>query len=177
MTVTRNTRYVALLRAVNVGGTKLPMSELRAVCVAAGFEQVETYIASGNVVFTSHASGAQVQSQLQRRLAELAGKPITVVLRTAAQMRSVLAANPFAQREPRLTHAFFLPTPPPKDAIDGARHRQDEDIRLGEREIYVYYPHGMGQSRLQIPAAAAGTARNMNTVGKLAAMASQDGST
>lgn len=67
--------------------------------------------------------------------------------------------------------AFFLDEPPPADAVEAARNRAGEEIALGRREIYVHYPEGMGRSKLRLPAAEAGTARNMNTVAKLAEMA------
>ena len=167
------TTYVALLRAVNVGGTgKLPMADLKSVCVEAGFDKVQTYIASGNVVFESKEPAAQVKSALESRLHAYAKKPIDVFLRTAADMRAVLAANPFKKPEPKFVYAFFLGEKPPTDAATNAKHLADEQIHPGKRELYVYYPQGMGQSKLVIPAAARGTARNMNTVAKLVAMSS-----
>jgi uncharacterized protein (DUF1697 family) len=168
------TRYVALLRAVNVGGTgKLPMAELRKMCGKAGFGRVETYIASGNVVFESKAKPAAVKAELESRLRAHLGKPIGVVVRTAAEMAVLLRANPFSHAEPKHTYAIFLDTRPPRDALQRATGRTDETMALGEREIFVQYPSGMGRSRLRIPAAKAGTARNMNTVAKLAEMASK----
>jgi uncharacterized protein (DUF1697 family) len=167
------TRYIALLRAVNVGGTgRLPMAELRAMCCDVGFVRVETYIASGNVVFESRAAAAKVKSELERRLLAYAGKRVGVVLRTGAEMQAVLAANPFPTAQPNHTYAFFLDEPPPRDALEYAVGIGDEEIRLGKREIYVHYRGGMGRSKLRIPAAKSGTARNMNTVAALAAMAS-----
>ncbi|MGA2562761.1 MAG: DUF1697 domain-containing protein [Steroidobacteraceae bacterium] len=166
-------RYVALLRAVNVGGTgTLPMSALKSICRDAGFKGIETYIASGNVVFDSQDGAAQVRSTLMSGLRAYSGKSIGVFVRTAAEMRAVLAGNPFARAPPGYTYAFFLADKPPGDAIAACSGRLDEQIRLGRREIYVYYPSGMGKSRLRIPAARRGTARNINTIAKLAAMSS-----
>jgi uncharacterized protein (DUF1697 family) len=166
--------YIALLRAVNVGGTgKLPMAELKAMCRGAGFARVQTYIASGNVVFASTASPAKVKSELERRLRVYAGKPIGVVVRTASEMAAVLKANPFPRAAPNHTVAIFLDEPPPPDALEHAVGVRDEKMRLGAREIYVHYGSGMGKSKLKIPAAKTGTARNMNTVAKVAEMASK----
>ena len=164
------TRYIALLRAVNVGGTgKLPMAGLKKMCAEAGFSRIETYIASGNVVFESKGAPAKVQSELETRLFAYFGKA-TVFVRTAAEMQGVLNANPFPEAESKHTYAFFLNAKPPHDALDNVTGRADEEMRLGQREIYVHYPSGMGQSKLRIPAANQGTARNMNTVAKLVAM-------
>jgi uncharacterized protein (DUF1697 family) len=164
--------YIALLRAVNVGGTgKLPMTELTAMCEKAGFLKVKTYIASGNVVFQSKLSEAKVKTLLDKMLEEYAGKPVGVMIRTAREMKAVLAANPFPDHAPNATAAIFLDQAPPADALDKITGQKDEKLRLGVREIYVHYGPGMGESKLKIPSAKTGTARNMNTVAKLAAMA------
>jgi uncharacterized protein (DUF1697 family) len=166
------TAFVVLLRAVNVGGTgKLPMSELKAMCEAAGFAKVRTFIASGNVVFEGKASEAQVKAALEKRLLAYAGKPVGVLVRTAAEMAAVAKNNPFPKAAPNRTVAIFLDAPPAADALERASGRNDEDMRLGLREIYVHHGDGMAGSRLKIPAAAAGTARDMNTIAKLAEMA------
>ena len=166
--------FVALLRAVNVGGTgKLPMSELKAMCEELGFAEVRTYIASGNVVFTSRKSEAAVKAALEKRIAAYAGKSVGVLVRSAAEMAQVSADNPFPKAAPNRTVAIFLDTAPPKDTLAAVRGRKDEAIKLGKREIYVHYGEGMGQSKLVIPAAKAGTARNMNTVATLAKMAAE----
>jgi uncharacterized protein (DUF1697 family) len=165
------TKYIALLRAVNVGGTgKLPMSDLKAICADAGCSKVQTYIASGNVVFARDASAAKVKSDLEARLRAYAGKPIGVVVRTAAEMAAVLRANPFPGAAPERTVAIFLDAPPPADALARATGVKNEQMRLGRREIFVHYADGIGKSRLNIPAAKAGTARNMNTVARLVEM-------
>lgn len=166
------TAYVALLRAVNVGGTgKLPMSDLTAMCEAAGFAKVKTYIASGNVVFESTMKEAEVAAALDKQLAAYAGKPVGVLVRTAVEMKAVLVGNPFPGAAPNHTVAIFLDKRPPKDALDTMVAPDGEEARLGTREIYVHYPHGQGRSKLKLPAAKAGTARNINTVAKLAEMA------
>jgi uncharacterized protein (DUF1697 family) len=165
---------VALLRAVNVGGTgKLPMSDLKDICEELGFGAVRTYIASGNVVFESRKSEAEVKAALEKRLDAYAGKPVGVLVRTAAEMAQVLADNPFPKAAPNRTMAVFLDRAPPADTLAGVRGQKDEEIRLGRREIYIHYGEGMGQSKLVIAAAKAGTARNMNTVAVLAKMAGE----
>jgi len=165
------TTYIALLRAVNVGGTgKLPMAELKAMCEGAGFEAVQTYIASGNVVFNSAKSAAQVKAVLEAALQAYAGKPVGVMVRTAAELAAVLSINPFPDAAPNRTVAIFLDAAPAADAIEKVSGRKDEDVALGKREIYVHYGEGMGDSKLKIPAAKEGTARNINTISKLVEM-------
>ena len=164
--------YIALLRAVNVGGTgKLPMTELKAMCIAAGFAQVQTYIASGNVVFVADQTEQQVQAALGQRLAAYAGKPVGVIVRTAQEMAAVLADKPFPDAPGNRTVAIFLDSAPPADTVAQLKGQNDELVQLGLREIYVAYGSGMGSSKFKIPAAANGTARNMNTVAKLVEMA------
>jgi uncharacterized protein (DUF1697 family) len=166
------TAFIALLRAVNVGGTgKLPMSELKALCDAAGFAKASTYIASGNALFESDLAEAEVKSRLEAALQTYAGKPVGVLVRTAAEMAAVAEANPFAERPGNLVAAVFLDHAPPPDALDAAVNVSVEEMALGVREIYIHYPNGQGQSKLKIPAAKAGTVRNLNTVAKLAELA------
>lgn len=166
------TAFVALIRAVNVGGTgKLPMSDLKAMCEEAGFKSVKTYIASGNVVFTADLTEARVKAELEQRLADYDGRPVGVLVRTAAEMAQVRDANPFPGEPANKVVAMFLDAAPPKNAAEQASGAEDEVIKPGSREIYVFYPKGQGLSKLKVPAAKAGTARNMNTVAKLAQMA------
>jgi uncharacterized protein (DUF1697 family) len=163
------TTYIALLRAVNVGGTgKLPMSELRAMCESIGFAKVRTYIASGNVVFESGLSETAVKTKLERCLETHTGMQIGVLIRTGEELAAVLASNPFRSAAPNRTVAIFLDAPPPTDTLSGVSGQQTEEIALGKREIYVHYGDGMAKSKLKIRAAKSGTARNMNTVAKLA---------
>ena len=126
------TSYVALLRAVNVGGTgKLPMAELVAMCEAEGWTRVRTYIASGNVVFDSTATAKQVKAALERRLQAYAGKPVGVLVRSAAEIARVLAANPFPTEPGNRTVAIFLDGPPPADTLQTLRHVRDERVVPG----------------------------------------------
>ena len=165
--------FIALLRAVNVGGTgKLPMADLEAMCKAAGFAAVRTYIASGNVVFRSGLTENQAKAALEARLQAYAGRDVGVVMRTAAEMTEVLADNPFADAPGNRVMAVFLGEPASPAVLDGMTGRaDDEEVVVARREIYIRYGSGIGTSKLRIPAARLGTARNMNTVAKLACMA------
>ena len=163
--------FIALLRAVNVGGTgKLPMRDLKILCEKLGFADVRTYIASGNVIFESGKSEAQVKAALEARLKAYAGKPVGVAVRTARQLKTIFAANPFPKAPPNRTVAIFLDARPPRKALGEVTGLKDEEVQLGTREIYVHFPAGIGASRLKIPAARSGTARNMNTIATLIAL-------
>jgi uncharacterized protein (DUF1697 family) len=163
--------YIALLRGVNVTGNGMfPMTELKSMCEKLGFSSVKTYIASGNVVFNSRKTEPQVKAILEKAVGAYLGRPANVLVRTAEEMAAVLVANPFKEMHPSKTMAFFLDCSPEANHFDPRAHHIDEQIHPGLREIYVYYPNGQGQSRLKIPAFKQATARNMNTVAKLAEM-------
>ena len=169
------TRWVALLRAVNVGGTgKLSMADLKALCEAAGFTDVRTYIASGNVVFGSPRSERQVQDDLGARLTAHTGKAAGLLVRSASEMAAVVADDPFPDAPRNRVIVLFLDEPPTAADLDVVIGQADERLALGRREIYAQYPSGMGESKLKIPAARSGTGRNMNTVAKLAEMAAAE---
>jgi uncharacterized protein (DUF1697 family) len=166
--------FILLLRAVNVGGTgKLAMSDLRRLSEKAGFRAVRTYIASGNVVAERDGSESQAKAALEAELKTYAGKPVGAIVRTGAEMAEVVALNPFPDRAADRTVAIFLDHAPTPDTLSGIKGQANEELRLGAREIYVHYPDGIGRSKLAIPAARMGTARNIATVAKLAAMAAE----
>lgn len=144
------------------------MKDLAALCSGLGFAHVRTYIQSGNIIFESQLSEEQVRSRLESALAARMGKEISVMLRTPAEMRSILSTNPFPDKEPAKVAVAFLTDPPPKNLMKNVVCPGGEEVQGGKREIYVYYPEGMGRSKLKLPLeGAAATVRNMNTVAKL----------
>ena len=167
------TSYVALLRGVNLlGASTLRMGDLKAIAEELGLQRPRTFIASGNLVFVSDRGEEELRGQLERRVGAHLGREVRVMLRTADEMENALRANPFADVPRNRVQAFFMPEPPPPGLVETARNLDDERIALGTREVYVAYGEkGIGRSRLRIPAAEAGTARNMNTVAKLAELA------
>jgi uncharacterized protein (DUF1697 family) len=167
------TTYVALLRAVNVGGTgKLPMKDLAELCEGLGFVNVRTYIQSGNVVFGSRLTEKSVRKKLEAALTETLGKHADVVVRTGAELKAVLKGNPFPDAEPARVGVFLMADTVGKELMDRIVAPTGEQVGAGKREVYIYFPNGMGKSKLKIPKAV-GTVRNINTVGKLAAMAAE----
>lgn len=164
---------IALLRAVNVGGTgKLAMADLKAICESIGFQAVRTYIASGNVVFRSGLSVPKAKAALEARLQTHAGKPVGVIMRTATEMAEVVARNPFPDAPGNRVSIIFMDHLTSSVTLDGMTGQGPDDaVQLGRREVYIRYGTGMAESKLRIPAAKAGTARNMNTAAKLSTMA------
>ncbi|ASY62073.1 hypothetical protein SJ05684_c06090 [Sinorhizobium sojae CCBAU 05684] len=164
--------YVALLRAVNVGGTStITMAELRAICDSLGFTAVKTYIQSGNVLFRTKLSETEVRQRLEDALATRMGKTPGVILRSRRALEEVVAMAPFPDAKPNFVLVTFLPEPPAADALDELVAPDGEEVRIGVREIFIHYPNGSGRSKLKLPALKAGTARNLNTVRKLAELA------
>lgn len=167
-------RFVALLRAVNVGGTgKLPMADLKRMCEEAGFSRVETYIASGNVVFDAAKTEAEIRAALEAALTAYAGKPMDVLVRTGAEMAAVRDANPFLDAPANRVVALFLDAAPPPDILDTITARADEEVGVGTRELYIHYPSGQARTKLVFKGMGVATARNINTVARLAEMAAQ----
>ena len=164
--------YIALLRGINVGGTGLlPMRDLVRLCEAAGFINVRTYIQSGNAVFESNLDEPAVLLALQHALHRHMGKPIDVMLRSAAELQAILRANPFPNGEPNKVHIAFLAALPPAEA-HGVTGPGGEQVLNGTRELYIHYPEGMGKSKLKLPLGKLpATVRNLNTVAKLVSMA------
>lgn len=147
------------------------MKELAALCSRLGFQAVRTYIQSGNVIFESDLSEEAVRSCLEKALAVRMGKKIDVMVRTPGEMRSILSHNPFPGKEPAKVAVAFLCEPAPKDLKKNVVAPGGEQVQPGKREIYVYYPDGMGRSKLKLPLkGAAATVRNINTVSKLVAL-------
>ena len=168
---------IALLRGVNVGGNcKVKMDELRAVCEAMGLRDVRTYIQSGNIVFRSKAE--DVGSRLEKEIERVFGVRTFVVLRTAAEMRTVMERNPFPDVDPKKLLISFLRLTPMAEAVEsvGRIAISPEELHVIGSEMYIHFPLGQGVSKLPMAKiektlGTAGTGRNWNTVMALLAMA------
>ena len=160
--------FIALLRAVNVGGTsKLPMSELRELCENCGFARVTTYIQSGNLVFSSRLAASKVKLRLESALRSRMGKPVGVYVRATAELDAIIERNPFKQAEPNRLLVMFLDRAPRPKLLADLVIPGREEVRLSGREAFVHYPDGSGRSKLKLPFAKDATGRNLNTVRKL----------
>ncbi len=176
------TAYVALLRAVNLGGTnRVPMADLRAELGLRGFEDVATVLASGNVILRSAEPEHVVAEQVGDTIEEAFGLRVPVIVRSCAELASVVGRNPFlaaaADRDPATLHVTFLSGQPAAAAIamlDPDRSPPDSFAADG-REVFLSYPNGAGRSRLTLDylerrLGVEGTARNWRTVLRLAAL-------
>lgn len=168
---------VALLRGVNLGGRKVVMSELRDVCEAAGFTQVRTFIASGNLVLGSKLKGEKLEKNLESVILEGLGLKTNVFVRTGDELDAIIAANPFkafAKTNPNFLVVNFMRAPASAAELDAMQRTSliGEEIKQGKGCLYIKFPQGQGPSKLKMPKL--GTARNWNSVTKLAAMAAPE---
>lgn len=173
-----------MLRGVNVGGhNKIKMDALRSHCEGLKFENIQTYVQSGNLVFTCKGHKPERTARLvEDAIEKQHGFRPAVILRNAAEMREVIVRNPFAKRKnldpAKLAVIFFTDelTPDVRKQLEAIKVGPEE-LKAHPRELYIYFPDGMGRSKL--PAAIerlmkkTGTARNWNTVTKLMEMANQ----
>lgn len=170
-------RMVALLRAVNVGGRKLPMAELRALCTELGWQDVDSYIQSGNVVFTVEGKPEAIEKKLEDAIAARFGFDVPVIVRTAAQWAHYPPGNPFPQAardEPNRLMLLLSKRPPEKSAGDAiqARATAGEAVRRVGDALWIHFPAGSGTSKLtpsliDRAIGSPATSRNHRTVIKL----------
>jgi uncharacterized protein (DUF1697 family) len=176
-------RYVALLRGINLGPrNKVAMGRLRTSFERLGYEEVATYIQSGNVIFSTDrvATGA-LEHAVQHTIESTFDLRIAVLVRTAAEMRRIVERNPFPKAVAKSLYVTFLsarPSASGRRAHGGAAAGNDEFKVIG-RELYLHLPDGFGRSRLastpvERTLGVTGTTRNWRTVATLADMASQD---
>lgn len=142
------------------------------MCADIGFENVRTYIQSGNVVFKSRLGEKGIQAKLEKALEAKMGKKVDVVVRTAAELESVLKSNPFPDAIPAKVAVLFTSGAVPAGFAEKIVAPGGEEVQAAKREIYIYYPNGMGTSKLKLPRSETPfTARNINTVAKVLAIA------
>jgi uncharacterized protein (DUF1697 family) len=171
--------YVALIRGINVANTQISMERLRKLCAACGFDDVRTYIQSGNVIFSAGESAQTCSAKLAARLQRELGKPVGVVIRSARELAGIAAKNPFVKEtgvETARLHVAFLAERPKAErvkalaAVDWGRDR----FHHNAKELYLYCPDGFGRSKLATTfermLGVGATVRNWNTVSKLLEM-------
>jgi len=173
-------KLLALLRAVNVGNRKVPMAELRALCVELGWTAVESYIQSGNVVFSADGKGPELEETLEAAVRKHFGFEVPAIVRTSSQWSRLAASNPMreaAEREPNRVQLLVSKRP----LAEGAAERLMERARDGESvleaggALWFHFPEGVAGSKLtpaliDKAAGSPATGRNWRTVLKLEEM-------
>jgi uncharacterized protein (DUF1697 family) len=172
------TAYMAMLRGVNVGGNTLKMEWLRAACEEIGLRDVRTYVQSGNIVFTSRLGAAKLVETIKATVDARTRLPVTVVLRSAAEMAKIVAGNPFLKQERvdvAKLHVTFHDKTPTKPALDALAGSSDQ-YRLVDPEVYLHCPINYGETKLSNTAiekvlGVGATTRNWKTITTLHEMA------
>ena len=173
-------RHVALLRAVNVGGRKLPMAELRALVAEIGWTDAETYIQSGNLLFSADGDREALESRLEQAIAERFGMDVPAIVRSAAEWARYPESNPFAEAaeaEPNRLMLLLSKRPPADGAEEAiqARATGGERVARAGDALWIHYPAGAGTSKLtpsliDKAVGSPGTQRNYRAVLKLQEM-------
>ncbi len=174
-------RHVLLLRGINLGPTRrVPMAELRTLFAAAGYEDVRTYVQSGNLVLGSSTAAADLEREAARLIGERFGFEVAVIARTQRELGAVVKLNPLADvaDDPKRYQVSFLARKPPPDLVAALQAQAAESERLVAhgRELYAWHPNGVARSKLWNALAGKGlkitaTARNWTTVTTLLEMA------
>lgn len=147
------TSYAALLRAVNVGGATIAMADLRSIAVDAGFTDVRTHLNSGNLLFTAGRDAPRAHAAtLSAALEALVGRPVPVILRTAAQLRRAAdhAARAFPEADEKTLAVAFLDRPVLDVAPDRLGTFGDDRYLIDSDAVYLSYPHGQARTKLLI---------------------------
>jgi uncharacterized protein (DUF1697 family) len=168
--------YIALLRGVMpTGKNKVPMAQLRSILTEAGFENVRTYIQSGNVLVDTKLSAKEVEMKVHELIKQHIGAHISVVVRTSGQLQKVLDANPFRDGfDPsRVFYVLFKNRPNPiKVEALSALDFENEKMFIGTDEAYLYLPENAARSKLsnvflERKLEITATTRNLNTMKKM----------
>jgi uncharacterized protein (DUF1697 family) len=171
--------WIALLRAVNVGGRKVPMARLRSALEAAGLAEVRTYIASGNVLFESERGRAELRRLIEQTVLDEFALASDVILRTPGELQRVIAAHPFGADTSK-SYVVFLAGGPTAAAVRrlGALDVEPDRAVVSGSDVFVLYPKGAGRPRLsgaqlERTLGVPGTSRNWRTVTKLVELAAR----
>jgi uncharacterized protein (DUF1697 family) len=169
--------YVAFLRGVNLGpNNKISMPALRGMAEVLGYTNVATYINSGNLIVTTPKKAATVEHEISKAIKGTFGRPIDVTVRTPAQLKEVLAENPYPDGNPSQVTVAFLTKAPAKDAEDrvAAVAKNYEPFAFAGQQVYVNYSQGIGKSKLAEKFSdiigVSSTVRNIRTVERVLAL-------
>jgi len=173
------TRYVVLLRAVNIGSNQIRMAELRAAYVEDGFADATTHIQTGNVLLTSRLAATTLATRSEKLITARFGLSITAIVRSAAELDALVRSNPYADAEP-LTgrYVMFLDAEPDADGLDrlAAKAQPSVDYRVLGRDVCLSYREGFGRTKftaalVEKQLGRRATARNWTVTTKLAELA------
>ncbi len=171
-------RYLALLGSINIGGNRIKMVDLKGALAKAGFADVTTVAASGNVIFTDDRDPAMLETQLESVVEQSFGFKSCAMVRSQKEVQAAVDENPFHGTGPqhgsdKMVHSIFLSQQPEMSAVETLieehRTKGGERLALGDRVLFLDYVHGVGVSDLSSKflerrLGVKGTARNMNSL-------------
>jgi uncharacterized protein (DUF1697 family) len=172
--------YIALLKGINVGGhKKVPMSELRELLSKSGFENVQTYIQSGNVVLESSKLATEVKDTIQESIMSHFGFEVSVVVKMRAELQTIFDASPFSELEKQKSYFILFDKIPKIELLKevGSISYENEEVVINKDCLYFYSSKGYGNAKFSMAAferklKVIGTARNYNTMVKLLSLSS-----
>lgn len=178
-------RYIAMLRGINLGpNRRVPMADLRTLLTEAGYEDVRTYVQSGNIVLSSEQESADLEQEIGELISERFGFDVPVVVRSRDELAAVVAANPLGEvaDNHKRYQVSFLTDPLSEEVAERVRELavEPEAVVIDGREVYAWHPAGVARSKLWSGLAGKGlgvtaTARNWTTVTTLLEMADEEG--
>lgn len=180
-TISMNT-YISMLRGINVSGQKqVRMADLKNLYESMGFENVRTYVQSGNVIFESaEKDEAKLSKQIEAKIEETFGFSVPVLVRTAQDFKRIVENHPFTKEDPAGVLVTFLHERPARSKLDDLSSYEDkvDQFAIGEQEIFLFCPGGYGKTKLsntffEKKLGVAATTRNWKTVNMLYEMASE----
>lgn len=176
------TIYISLLRGINVGGQKsIKMAELKSLYEALDYQNVHTYVQSGNVVFESNANSSELKRQIRDGIVQKFGFPVDILVRTLDDWRKLITANPYARdatKDIKFLHITLLTVIPDADLVNrlAAPQAEGEAYAIHGDVVYLYCPNGYGRTKLtnnywEKALKVSATTRNWNTVNHLLELA------
>jgi len=175
-------QYVSMLRGINVGGQKrVSMQALKEMYSSLGYTEVQTYVQSGNVIFSANANGSSVKEEIEREIKRAFGFDVLVFLRNRSELAVLVKNSPFKQKDETKLHVTFLSEKPRKIPVDDLNSAKSgaEDFTISGQEIYLFCPNGYGVTRLsntffEKKLKVSATTRNWRTVNTLLAILSHE---
>ncbi len=169
-------RYIVLLRGINVSGkNKLPMQDLRKMLSDLGYQNVQTYIQSGNIILDSEKEKAAIEKEIKEEISTLFKYDVPVIAKTVEDVEKAIEGNPYPVENEKVIAVIFLSSQAPRTDIEINKEKEDHFTIL-EDVVYIYCPNGFGRSKLTINVfekklKVSATSRNWRTTKKLVALA------
>ncbi|MGM5469494.1 DUF1697 domain-containing protein [Flavobacteriaceae bacterium LMO-SS05] len=174
--------YIALLKGINVGGhKKVPMSELREILSKSGYENVRTYIQSGNVILQSSEGSIQkIEATIKSAILDYFGFEVSVLVKTASELKRIFESSPFSEEKKKTSYFMMLHDTPQAELVKMASEKtyEDEEYKIIKDCIYFFCAKGYGQAKFNInfferKLNTFATSRNYNTMLKLLSLSQE----